>query len=497
MAISTETKEAALFVGGEWRSPVSGKTFDVFDPATGEVMAQAANAGSEDVDAAVQSAQKAFDDGRWHTMPPLERGRILRKIGDLIRKNNMDLAKLMTRENGMPMNMALFVEIPMAADCFDFFASLVVQPQGEMIPFSLNGAPPNHMAWTMKEPIGVAGLITPWNFPLLMPSWKVAPALAAGCPAVLKPAPETPLTALKLAELCQEAGVPDGMLHVLTGEDEAGKALVSHPDVPKIAFTGETATGRHISEGAAPYIKRVSLELGGKSPNIVFDDADIEDAAKSALFGIFYNSGQVCQAGSRILVQRSIYDEFTETLVERAKKLNVGPGTDMKNDLGPVISREQHDKIRRYVDIGQEEGASLRAGGNIPEGLDDGYFMEPTVFSDVTPEMRIAREEIFGPVVSVIPFEDDDEAVKIANDTIYGLAAAVWSRDMKRGLRMAQRVKSGTLWINTYQVLSPTVPFGGYKQSGIGRELGVHALDNYLETKSVICDLNDRPMTLF
>lgn len=497
MAITTDTKESGLFLGGEWQAAASGKTFDVMDPATGKAVAQVADAGEEDVEKAVQSAQEMFNDNTWLRMPALERGRILRQVAELIRSHNMELAQLMTKENGMPLNMALFVEIPMAADCFDFFASLVVQPQGEMLPFSLTGAPPNHMAWTMKEPVGVAGLITPWNFPLLMPAWKVAAALAAGCPAILKPAPETPLTALKLAEFCEEAGIPDGLFHVLTGKDEAGKALVRHPDVPKIAFTGETVTGRHISESAAPYIKRVSLELGGKSPNIVFDDADIEDAAKSALFGIFYNSGQVCQAGSRILVHQSIYDEFCEVLVKKAKKLKVGPGTDMQNDLGPVISQDRFDKVRKYIDIGREEEATLLSGGHNIAASNEGYFIEPTIFGDVTPTMRIAREEIFGPVVSILPFEDDDEAVQIANDTIYGLAAAVWTRDIKRGLRMAQRVKSGTLWINTYQVLSPTVPFGGYKQSGIGRELGVHALDNYLESKSVICDLNDRPMTLF
>lgn len=496
LSITVETNTADLFLGGEWQPAASGATFEVVNPATGEVVATVANAGAEDVDIAVESAQKAFESRRWHKLPALERGRILRKVADLIRKNNMELAKLMTHENGMPINMAMFVEIPMVADTFDFFASLLVQPQGEILPFSLN-APSEHLAWTMKEPIGIAGLITPWNFPLLMPAWKIAPALATGCPSILKPAPETPLSALKLAELCKEAGVPNGMLHVLTGTDEAGKAIVSHPDIPKIAFTGETATGRKIMEAAAPHIKRVTLELGGKSPNIILDDANLPDAAKSALFGIFYNSGQVCQAGSRILVHESIYDEFLDTLVESAQKLHVGPGTDMKNNLGPVINEDQHEKILEYIQVGQREGATLRCGGKIPEGMEKGYFIEPTIFSDVTSHMTIAREEIFGPVVSVIPFQDDDEAVQIANDTIYGLAAAVWTNDMKRGLRMAQKVKSGTLWINTYQVLSPTVPFGGYKQSGLGRENGIQALNNFLETKSIICNLDDRAMTLF
>lgn len=496
MSITASSTEAQLFIGGKWTDSASKETFEVINPATGKPFAKVALAGEEDVNLAVESAKKAFETRRWHSLPALERGRILRRIAELIRKNQMELAQIMTRENGVPVNMAMFVEIPMAADAFDFFASLVVQPIGEVVPFSLN-APSEHMAWTMKEPIGVAGLITPWNFPLLMPAWKIAPALAAGCPSILKPAPETPMTALKLAEICKEAGVPDGMLHVLPGTDEAGKSIVSHPDIPKIAFTGETNTGKHILRSAAEHIKRVTLELGGKSPNIIFEDADIDEAARSALFGIFYNSGQVCQAGSRILVHESIYDQFLEKLVERAKKLNVGPGTEMKNNLGPVVSKQQHEKILNYIEIGKNEGAKLLCGGGVPENLTEGYFIEPTVFADVTSSMRIAREEIFGPVVGVIPFKDDDEAVQIANDTIYGLAAAVWTKDIKRGLRMAKRIKSGTLWINTYQVLSPTLPFGGYKQSGIGRENGIQAINNFLETKSVIADLNDRTITLF
>ncbi|AMV11953.1 aldehyde dehydrogenase [Geobacillus thermoleovorans] len=494
--ISAQTTEADLWIDGEWRPSSSGERFDVIDPATGEVTARVANAGEDDVDAAVAVAQEAFLDQRWLAIPPLERGRILRRIAELIRQHHDELARLMTRENGMPINMARFIEIPLAADCFDFFASLVVKPQGEVLPFSVAGAAPDYMAWTMKEPIGVAGLITPWNFPLLMPAWKIAPALAAGCTMVLKPAPETPLTALKLAELCQEAGVPDGVVNVLPGRDEAGKALVRHPNVPKIAFTGETATGRHILQAAAPHIKRVTLELGGKSPNIIFADADLEQAAKSALFGVFYNSGQVCQAGSRILVERPAYETFVQLLADRANTLRLGPGMSARTDIGPVVSREQYDKVLRYIGIGGQEGAKLVAGGSARSEL-GGYFIEPTVFADVKPSMRIAREEIFGPVAAVIPFEDEEEAASIANDTMYGLAAAVWTNDIKRALRLARRVKSGTVWINTYQVLSPTVPFGGYKQSGLGRELGMQALEPYLETKTVICDLNDRPMTLF
>ncbi|MEB3750156.1 aldehyde dehydrogenase family protein [Geobacillus sp. FSL W8-0032] len=494
--ISMQTTEADLWIDGEWRPAASGKRFDVIDPATGEVTARVADAGEDDIDAAVTVAEEAFSDRRWLAISPLERGRILRRIAELIRQHHDELARLMTRENGMPINMARFIEIPLAADCFDFFASLVVKPQGEVLPFSVAGTAPDYMAWTVKEPIGVAGLITPWNFPLLMPTWKIAPALAAGCTMVVKPAPETPLTALKLAELCQEAGVPDGVVNVLPGRDEAGKALVRHPRVPKIAFTGETATGRHILQAAAPHIKRVTLELGGKSPNIIFADADLEQAAKSALFGVFYNSGQVCQAGSRILVERSVYETFVQLLADRANTLRMGPGMSARTDIGPVVSREQYDKVLRYIDIGRQEGAKLVAGGNARPEL-GGYFIEPTIFADVKPSMRIAREEIFGPVAAVIPFADEEEAVRLANDTIYGLAAAVWTNDIKRALRLARRVKSGTVWINTYQVLSPTAPFGGYKQSGLGRELGMQALEPYLETKTVICDVNDRPLTLF
>ncbi|WP_445612881.1 aldehyde dehydrogenase family protein [Geobacillus sp. YF-1] len=494
--ISMQTTEADLWIDGEWRPAASGERFDVIDPATGEVTARVADAGEDDIDAAVTVAEEAFSDRRWLAISPLERGRILRRIAELIRQHHDELAWLMTRENGMPINMARFIEIPLAADCFDFFASLVVKPQGEVLPFSVAGTAPDYMAWTVKEPIGVAGLITPWNFPLLMPTWKIAPALAAGCTMVVKPAPETPLTALKLAELCQEAGVPDGVVNVLPGRDEAGKALVRHPRVPKIAFTGETATGRHILQAAAPHIKRVTLELGGKSPNIIFADADLEQAAKSALFGVFYNSGQVCQAGSRILVERSVYETFVQLLADRANTLRMGPGMSARTDIGPVVSREQYDKVLRYIDIGRQEGAKLVAGGNARPEL-GGYFIEPTIFADVKPSMRIAREEIFGPVAAVIPFADEEEAVRLANDTIYGLAAAVWTNDIKRALRLARRVKSGTVWINTYQVLSPTAPFGGYKQSGLGRELGMQALEPYLETKTVICDVNDRPLTLF
>lgn len=486
-----------LLIGGQWQDAGSGKTFAVTNPATGETITEVAEAGTEDVDAAVAAAKQSFDDGRWRGMTVLERGRILNAVAQAIRDHTAELAEIMSLENGMPINVATFVEIPMAADTFDYFAGLTAQIHGQTLPFNMTGAPPNTFILTLKEPIGVAGLITPWNFPLLMPAWKLAPALAAGCSVVLKPAPQTPLTALKLAELIQKAGMPDGVVNVLPGGDEAGKSIVSHPDVPKIAFTGETSTGRHIMAAAAPYIKRVTLELGGKSPNIIFDDADFDQAVSGALFGIFFNSGQVCQAGSRVFVQRSIYKDFVDALAERTKQMTVGAGTDFATDIGPVISKEQHDRVLNYIDIGLKEGAKLLAGGGVPEGMKKGYFVHPTVFADVDSSMRIAKEEIFGPVVSVLPFDTEEDVVRMANETIYGLAAAVWTKDIKRGLRMVQNIKAGTVWVNTYQVLSPTAPFGGYKQSGLGRELGPQALEAYLETKSAYIDLNEHPIAYF
>jgi acyl-CoA reductase-like NAD-dependent aldehyde dehydrogenase len=493
--ISSNIDKAELFINGEWVPAASGKTFTVYNPATGRPTAEVSDAGIEDIHRAVLGAKEAFADKRWRGMMPLERGRILHQVARLIQENQMEIAQIMTRENGMPLNTALFVEIPMAVECFDYMASLTAQPTGHTQPFSATGAPPNHFVYTVKEPIGVAGLITPWNLPLLMPAWKMAPALASGCSCLLKPAPETPLTALKLAELCLEAGIPEGVLQVLPGGDDAGKAIVSHPDIPKIAFTGETATGRKILAAAAPYIKRVTLELGGKSPNIIFADADLDQAAKSALFGLFLNSGQICQAGTRIFVQESVHDAFVQKLVHYAEQLTVGPGDDFNHDLGPVISEQQYKKILNYLDIGVQEGAKMVTGGKCER--EEGYFILPTVFTNVKPAMRIAQEEIFGPVGSVLSFRDEEDVIKMANDTIYGLAAAVWTKDLKRGLKLAQEIQSGTVWVNTYQVLSPTAPFGGFKQSGLGRELGQAALDAYLETKSVIVDLNDEPLTFF
>jgi phenylacetaldehyde dehydrogenase len=478
-----------LFIGGRWVESASGKTFDTLDPATGEVLAKVAEAEAEDVDRAVAAARKSFDRGTWRDMPPAERAKVLWRVGDMIEERSTEFAQLETLDNGMPINDALLFHVPLAAATFRYYAGWVTKLDGATQQISLPG---KYLSYTLREPIGVVGQIIPWNFPLLMAAWKIAPALACGNSVVLKPSEETPLSALLLAELLQQAEVPDGVVNVIPGRGEtAGAGLASHPDVDKVAFTGSTEVGRLIAKASAESnLKRVSLELGGKSPNIVFADADLTRAVSGAFFGIFFNQGQVCSAGSRLFVQEKVYDQALDELLKTVAETRIGPGIDPVTQMGPLVSRAQMDRVLNYIQVGNHEGARLMVGGDRPEGLDSGNFVKPTVFADVDGKMRIAREEIFGPVVAAIPFSDEDDLVAKANSTIYGLVAGVWTNDVARAHRVAHALKAGTVYVNCYHIVDPVTPWGGYKQSGWGRELGPYALDLYTELKNVIVDIS-------
>ena len=483
---TAQPKPGKLFIGGEFCDAISGKTFPAINPATGETIVPIAEADAADVDRAVSAARKAFESKEWSTMTPSRRGQLIWKLGELIMANLQELSELETLDTGKPISESSKVDIPEAADCFFYYAGWATKINGETVPISRGG---NCFAYTLREPIGVCGQIIPWNFPLQMLAWKVAPALACGNTVIVKPAEQTPLTALRFAELCVEAGIPAGVVNILTGFGEtAGAALVAHPGVDKIAFTGSTEVGQLIMRNAANTLKKVSLELGGKSPNIVFADADVELAAKVALMGIFWNQGEMCTAGSRILVEESVHEKFMETLVGRAKKSMPGDPLDPKTRLGALVSEEQISRVMSYVEAGKSEGASLVAGGE--RIADSGYFMQPTVFDGVENSMKIAQEEIFGPVASVIRFKTLEEAAHIANSTKYGLAAGIWTRDVKKAHAFAKAVKAGTIWVNTYSPQDNALPFGGYKMSGIGRELGSGAIDLYTQSKSVWIDLN-------
>lgn len=487
-----ERAHERLFLAGSWEK-AHGGVMAVESPSDATQVASVGRAGPEDLDLAVARAQDAR--GLWRMLPSLERGRILARAAESIRAHDQEIAQLIGLENGMPAGAARFIEVPMAADTFDYYAGLSSRPMGRVVPFNLPGSPPRHLVFTVDQPVGVAGMLTPWNFPLLMPAWKLAAALAAGCPVILKPAPETPLSALYLAQLLHDAGLPEGVLSVLPGGDDLGEHIVRHPGVAKIALTGGTDTGRAVLAQAAPLLKRVSLELGGKSPLLLFEDADVDAACDAALFGIFFNSGQVCQASSRVLVHRSLYQRFVDRLVERAAALRVGPASDDRADLGPVITRERLQAIDAHVQAARSDGARILTGGHPLAG--PGYFYPPTVVTEASSAAPIAKEEIFGPVVVVLPFASEAEAVELANATAYGLAAAIWTRDVRRALSVALAIEAGTVWINTIQVLTPTAPFGGFKASGIGRDLGEEGLRQYVETKTVIVDLNDWPMAYF
>jgi acyl-CoA reductase-like NAD-dependent aldehyde dehydrogenase len=475
---------ARLFIDGAWADPRSGLHFKTINPATEEAITDVAEAGPEDVDAAVQAARKAFESGPWSKMSGADRGRILWKLGDLIEANVQELGRLETLDQGKTITESTRVDVPLAADCFRYYAGWTTKMEGETIPVrapSLN--------YTLREPLGVVGAITPWNFPILMAAWKIAPALAAGNTMVLKPAKETPLTALVIAELAVEAGLPPGVLNVLPGRGAvAGQALVEHPRVSKIAFTGSTEVGRDIMRRGADSLKRLTLELGGKSPNVVFADADLDMAVRGASNGIFYNKGEVCTAGSRLFLEESVHDAFLDRLQSHVGKLQQGDPLDPKTRLGPQVSEAQMRSILGYVDKGKAEGARLVAGGERPQGK--GYFVRPTIFTDVRNDMTLAREEIFGPVLAVLRFKELDDVLAQANDTVYGLAAAVWTKDIKKAHRTARQLQAGTVWINSYGLYDSAMPFGGVKQSGFGRELGRQGLLEYTQTKSIWVDLS-------
>jgi len=488
VAAFLKSQPKKLFIGGRWTDAADGKTFETLDPSTGEILARVAEAAAEDVDRAVAAARKSFDRGTWRDLPPAERAAALWKIGDMIEERATELAQLETLDNGMPINDALLFHAPLAAATFRYYAGWVTKLDGATQQVSLPG---KYLSYTLREPIGVVGQIIPWNFPLLMAAWKLAPALACGNSVVLKPSEETPLSALMLAELIQQAEVPDGVVNVVPGRGEiAGARLAAHSDVDKIAFTGSTEVGKLIARASADSnLKRVSLELGGKSPNIVFADADLTRAVSGAFFGIFFNQGQVCSAGSRLFVQEKVYDQTLDELLKTVAETRIGPGLDPVTQMGPLVSKTQMERVLGYISVGNREGARLLAGGGRPAGLDSGYFVKPTVFAHVDSNMRIAREEIFGPVVSAIPFTDEDDLVAKANSTIYGLVAGVWTSNVARAHRVAHALKAGTVYVNCYHIVDPVTPWGGYKQSGWGRELGPHALDLYTEIKNVIVDI--------
>ena len=479
----------ALLINGKSEQAESGKTFDTLNPATATVLASVAEGDAHDIDRAVRAARRAFENGPWSRMTPSERGQIMHRIGDLIMEHADELAELDCLDNGKALSVARAADVPLAADLFWYMAGWATKLNGGTITPSVPYLPGAEFhAYTLREPVGVVGQIIPWNFPLLMAAWKLGPALATGCTVVLKPAEQTPLSALRLGELMLEAGLPDGVVNVVTGFGEtAGAALASHPGVDKIAFTGSTEVGRLIATAATGNLKKVSLELGGKSPNIIFSDADIDAAIAGAAQGIFFNQGEVCCAGSRLFVQQDRFDEVVEGVAKAAKQIKVGPGMDPDSDMGPLVSREQFDRVTGYLAKGQQAGNRALAGGH---ALDrPGYFVEPTVLVDVEPNDVVLREEIFGPVIVALPFSDVDDLARQANDTVYGLAAGVWTKDISKAHKLAKRIKAGTVWVNTYNVFSAELPFGGFKQSGWGREMGEEVLSSYLETKSVIVQL--------
>ncbi|HZU23431.1 MAG TPA: aldehyde dehydrogenase family protein [Terriglobales bacterium] len=486
MLAATKAKIAPgkLLINGEWVEAQGGRTFETLNPATGELLTHVASATAADVDRAVQAARKAFDDqnGPWRKMTASDRGKVLWRIADLLEKNIDEVAEIETLDNGKPIFESRYVDLPTVIEVFRYYAGWATKITGETI-----NSRPNAFTYTLREPLGVVAAIVPWNFPLLLASWKIGPALAAGNCVIWKPASQTSLSALRVGELMMEAGLPPGVVNILPGPGaEVGMGLVKHPGVDKVAFTGSTAVGKEVMRNAADTVKRVTLELGGKSPNIVLADANMDEAVKGATTGIFYGKGEVCAAGSRLFVEKKIHDEFMTKLVDRAKKLKPGDPLDPKTRLGAIVSEQQLNTVMGYIDAGKKEGANLVAGGNrVSVDGGRGYFLEPTIFDGVDNKMKIAQEEIFGPVLATIPFDDVEQVADLANQNIYGLAAAVWTSDVKKAHQVVRRLKAGTVWVNAYNLYDVALPFGGYKQSGFGRELGSEALDHYTEVKSV------------
>jgi len=479
-----QVRRTQMLIDGKWQDSVSGETFGTFHPATEEKIADVARGNAQDIDLAVKAARKAFEEGPWPKMDARDRGQLLHRLADLIETHIDELAALETLDNGKPFNEARNGDLPMVIDCFRYYAGWADKLCGQTIP--IRG---NYFCYSRREPVGVVGQIIPWNFPALMVSWKWAPALAAGCTIVMKPAEQTPLSCLRLAELALEAGFPKGVINVVPGFGDAGAALVKHPDVDKIAFTGSTETGQMIMRDAAETLKRLTFELGGKSPNIVFADSDIASAVAGAELGLFLNQGQCCCAGSRLFVEKAIHQEFVQELKNLVSQRKLGNPFDLSTTQGPQIDADQFNKIMDYIDRGKKQGADCVTGGK--RHGERGFFVEPTIFDNVSDDMDIAVDEIFGPVISVLPFKDLDEVIERGNKTLYGLAAAVWTKDVQKAHRVAAALRAGTVWVNCYDVFDVAAPFGGFKFSGMGRELGEAALANYTEHKTVTMSLGE------